>query len=640
MSQNPNPYFSTNDQEPEIVSPETTNLAAPVPGMFKTNSTRLNAFLEKFQQFVLKRWWIILIVTVAISLTFITIFVVISLNKSQPAIDPYDKVLAKIEGPDSLSKGSPDTWKITVENKESTPIQNVQVELNFDSNFEFIMAQSPSPDTPKGNKYSISRLDAFKEGLFQTIITIKGSTKGNIDEDILMGGTVTYIPDALARAQNTGKLAANANIKKTIALPDKRTKTTAAKISLLMGVKDEIVPNNGIGEVNLDIENTSERDIKDLRIRYFYPVGFTYQESVLSQNSLLSTKTKPDDSNNIWNLNLLPRLNKQNLKVKGALFGAGGVNMTFRVDIEIKNGDNWQSISTVSRDITIAAKPLVLTAKINNAGKNFKPGETLNVTVNYENQGTNTVRNAEITASIQDPSDLLDWNTVVFSGGERANVTNKSIKWTGNTLPQLANLGVRVRGEVNFSIKLKEESQFINTLRNENEYILIPQASATGQNIQPLQVSGETVKAKGDIGFVAKITDLGPDPAQINKHTFRVIWELSSKQNKLGDVVLRTRSTLQNPWRASSITPTAKNSEITYNPANGEIIWTPQNVPSYSGISQPVVTISFEMTVEKGANDTNSSVEVYKDLKLSAIDNFTGEKFDKQVGTGNSQFIQ
>lgn len=594
-------------------------------------------YIEIVQNYIYKKWWLILLITVSIAFTFVSVFTYFALTRQNEIAPLYDNVSVKIEAPATISKGSPETWKISIENKELSSLSDVVVDLNLDPNFQYIAGQSTSIDN-LGKQYKIEKLDRFRDGLFQSIITFKGTSKGNVDEDVFVGGTLSYNVDNLIRLQNANRLPANTSVRKTIPIRAVQSKTTAAKIAMLMSVKDEIVSNNNDVKVNLEIENLSEKDIKDLRIRYYYPQGFTYRESLLTQDNILNTVRQPDEGNNIWNIANLQRLNKRKLSIEGSVFQTPGASLSFRADVEIKNGDSWESVSTIARDITIAAKPLAISTRIETSNF-FTAGQTLNFIVNYENQGTNTVKDAQISATVQDPANLLDWSSLQFDGGNRGSLKNNSITWSGNNLPQLANLGIRSKGELKYSVKVKNEANFLNTLRDQSEYILIPQASANGKNIQPIQVNGETYKAQADISFKQTITPLQFADGQTNRRKFRVLWEISTRQNKVDNVIIRTRSILNtDAWNPSSVTPAANSNQISYNPQNGEIVWAVGNVLAYSGISNSIVSISFDLEVEKPVNFASDSIELYKEIAISGVDNFNGTQYSKAVAGKSIEF--
>lgn len=594
-------------------------------------------YFEIVQNYLIKKWWLVLLVTVTLAFTFVSIFAYIAFSNQGDNIPSYNNIDLKLKAPTTVSKGSPAEWSLTISNKETSSLSDISVKFNFDPNFEFISSSSITPIEPSGSLYSINRIDQVSGGLNQSVISFKGTSKGNVDEDIVISAEITYTVDNLIRLKNSNKLPEGISTRKTIKSELKKSKTTAPKVSMLMSVSDEVITNNNETTVNLEIENLSEQDIRDLRIRYYYPQGFTYISSNLSTDNVLLSQKEPSSGNNIWNLENLQRLDKRKLTLTGSVTGAPGASLTFRADIEIRTGDSWDSLSTISRDITIASKPLDLSTSIIN-GNLFEPGQTLNFVIYYENQGTNIVKNAEITASVSDPANLLDFNTIQFEGGLRGNYNNKTITWSGNNLPQLANLGIKSKGELRYSIKLKDEENFLNTLRNQNDYVIIPQASANGNNIQPIQITGETYKAKSDLIFKQTITPLNFEEGQTNRRRFRVLWEINTRQNTVNNVIVRTRSILEtDAWNPSSITPTAKSAQITYNPQNGEIIWNVGNVTSYTGLSNPVQSISFDLEVESpiGGND---KVELYKQITLSGNDDFNGQTYSKAIQGQTVQF--
>lgn len=611
-------------------------LLPPTPKVSLAQKYQLAKKIEAVQSWLLKNWWIALSVTLALAILIVVIVAQVILGNKSIVAGPYNNVLIRLEGPDTLPKGNPGTWKVFIENKESTPLENIEINLDFDKSFEFAKAVSPSPDRPQGDKYKISRLDSYQNGIYQAVVEFQGVTKGNIDEEIEMKGQVSYSPQALSRLKNSGKLAAGETDRRALPLTTLKTRTTSARININMSPTEELVPNNNEAEMTIKFENTSEKEIKDLRIQMIYPQGFTYSTSELRADSFSSSKNTPDDSNNIWLLNTFNRLSSQTLRFKGPVTGANGVKLPFTINMQLRNGENWQTISTRTRDITITGKPLALNTKIisKDNGGVIKPGESLDLVIDYENQGSIPLSNVEITGTIQDPASILDWTSVKFSGGDSGNLENRNLIWSGKNVPQLATLGVNVKGQLRYSIGVKSDQDFLKQNLKQNDYILIPNAQAKAQSLQTVNVSGSTYKSKGDIFFSQAISDITSQATKAisaNKKIYKVTWSISTTQNQINQVEIKARSGLLKTSfddLFSSIRPESKQPELSYISNTGEITWKANSVPAYSGLSNPLMTISFNIVTE------NNDTELFASPEVVGVDDFTGARYTKSGDVG------
>jgi hypothetical protein len=591
--------------------------------------------LEKIKAFLIKRWWLVLIAATVFVVLLVALFALVLLKPTSRNVPDYNNVIVKMEAPESLPKGTPGKWKITIENKEDTPIEGIQVDLDFDKSFEFSRAINPSPDKPEGNVYKISRLDDYKNGIYQQNIEFEGITKGNIDEEIIVKGTISYTPQQLLRMKNSGQLSKEVSERKTLQITPTKTRTTSARININMAPSSDTIVNNGEVEFTVNFENTSEKEIKDLRLQMVYPQGFNYTGSDLRASQFSSTKTTPDESNNIWKIDTFNRLSSQILKFRGTIQGSNNVRMPFTINMQIKNGDNWQTVATRTRDVTIAQKPLLLTTKVSNKDNGFiKPEDQLEIVIDYENQGSSPLKDVEIAGTLQDPAGIVDWTTASFSGGDTGNLDNRTFKWSGKNIPQLANLGVGVKGQLRYNVKTKPINDFIKTNFKQNDYIVIPNAVASAQNLAQVNQSGTTYKSVGDVFLQQTVQDITSEAEKqkaANRKVYKVTWNISTLQNQINQVEIRTKSSLpENSFvdLSSTILPQTRQSELSYSQSTGELVWKVGNIINYTGLTNPIVTISFNITTD------NFEGTLFTAPNLSGTDDFTGVKLTKKGDEG------
>ena len=639
QSQNSYPNVPPNYQSiPQYNNPNNSNSYFQVGSANATETVEIKKENPVWVVFLLAKWWLILLVTVLITLSFVGVYVILNQKPEEP-IGSFNNVSATISGPTTLAKGIPQNWKIVIENREDTAIQQVELRLQFDKSFEFIKAISPRPFTPRGDIYKIARLDAPGQGISQAIIEIQGTTKGDIDEEIILKGVVSYTPDKLVNLQNAGKLPAGQNVRKSISTTTARTLTTAPQITIEMMTDNQVVQNGGEVELNVFFTNTSEQELKDLKVRMNYPDrgAFVYTASELISSNTSPIKTIPDDGNNIWFIPSLQRLQKQTLKIRGNVSGANGVKLTFSADLGIRSGSDYSTITQRVKDITIASQPIIANTFIEGkSGASFRPGEVINVVISYENRGTVPLRNVEIFGFLDDPASVLDWSQAKFIGGDRGNLNNNVVQWRGSNVNQLINLGTRVKGQLRYSVKVKDDDKFLQPGRKQNDYTITPKVQVQADNLQQTEFSGDTYKAQGGLMFEQKITDRGPEPGQINKRRFNVIWTFKTLQNNVNEVTVNTRTALPpNAWVASSITPVALVPQLSYDSTSGQITWKPNKIPGYAGLSTPVVTIGFDLIVESQTTNFNG-IELFETNRITGTDEYTGQRYDQNGPAGKA----
>ncbi len=577
-------------------------------------------FLKKITDFMVKKWWLVLILIVAIAVAGVAAFVL--RPQEAPLSADYSNIEARIEAPQVVNSGSSGLWVVRVLNRNSVAINDVTVTLDFDRTFKFSQSLGEDPLNVRGTEYSLGSLGAIESGSSEGLIRIEGVLIGNIEESSVMTGTVSYTPAPLAsqRSENI--------IQKT--LDSASTLIKSPQVAIVMTPSNQSVQNGGEVSIDVEFENLSDKEIKDVRISMIYPDrgGFEYLDSKLQLSNSSDIRTDPDDGNNVWFVSSIPRIQKQNLKVNGILQGADGVRQTFRVEIAVKDAaGEYKVISQKTRDVTITSQPLIVTTSIR--GKTptstFEPGEDLTFEVEYQNRSTVTLKSVEVIASVEDPADILDYSTLAYVGGSVGDINNRSIVWRANGVPELETVPPQSKGVLQYTAQVKEGDDFAKSDLSQNTYTLQPQAEAKATNQQVVQFTGDLYKATGELNLRQEIEEIPNSDRNSALRRFKVTWTLTNRQNKVNDVTLKTKTTFPpSIWQENSILPSSSSNEISYSSSNGEIIWKPGNIPSYTGISEPEKTITFEMEIN---NETRQNRDLFEDVLVTGIDDFTAESY-------------
>ncbi len=592
------------------------------------NKNRLNfngkGLFKKLTDFLVHRWWLVLILVVAIALSSLGFYAFQLSQNSQ--VESYQNVEAFIEAPTTSSSGSPVRWKVRVVNRNNVSIQNIEVQLNFDRTFRYTKPINPDPSDSSGSLYKLSSLSAVGQGTNEAIIQFEGVLSGNIDEEAVMSGDVSYIP-----TPNIGK----SDQRFSVPIQAERTRITSPQIGITMTPTQREVQNGSEAEIAVVFENTSETELKDLRVRMTYPDrgGFSYTSSELVLGNTADVITTPDDGNNTWFINSLPRLRTQTLKTRGIVQGADGVKLNFLVEIDTLGADGtYETLRSTTTDVVVLSQPLVLTTEFEgkNADKTFEPGETITYAINYQNKSTRTLTNIEILGFIDDNANLLDFTTLAYVGGTQGDLNNGAVQWTARGVPQLENLPPQSRGKLSFSVQLKDDDAFKNTSLPQNTYTLRPRAEAKSAELSSIQFSGEEYKASGELEFVQ---ELKSEETDNNRAIAEVTWILKSRQTRINDVKVEAISTLPpSSWKVDGISPEGQFDNISYNPVNGKIEWNPGAIPEYSGNGKEEVKITFTFDVQAQENQSLARTELFGEPIITGVDDYTGEKYDL---TGN-----
>jgi len=575
----------------------------------------------KIYNFLVKKWWVVAIGVVVFSVLVIAAFVFLSGPQQTAVRTTYPNVVAKITAPKTLPQGTPGTFELSIENKEAVPVSNLKIDLKFDSDFQYLREISPKPDVPEGNKYTIARLDENGGRSSSVKITFEGILTGNTDIEVQMSGEITYQAEI-----GPGRLS---EVNKTN-IDVVRTKITSPQIDLTLTPTQDQVQNNGEAEFTVKLNNRTDQEIRDLRLRMSYPSGqnsFTYTSGEYSSGNTAAPKVSPDDGDNTWLISRLAGGAEHILKVRGKVLGGSNISLTFGAQIGIKTQNNdYRTIRETFKDIKILAQPMKLSTTI--AGKDnskvIVPGETLTFNVTYQNDSQQTFNNVQITSFVTDIANLLDLSTINFSGGERGDITGSQITWQATRVPQLATLRPNQSGQFQYTVKVKELSDFINVSLNQTQYTIRPGVQAKANNLEQIEFVGDLYKGKGQLEFFQDAPVFKNFNPQTNRNVYSFTWRVRTWQNEVNDVVFKAVSPLPPGGWLNKITPEANSSSLSYNNVNGEIIWNVGKLNSYTGRSIPEVSITFEMEVPKSST---KQLAIQKP-NITGTDIFTSERFN------------
>jgi hypothetical protein len=240
------------------------------------------------------------------------------------------------------------------------------------------------------------------------------------------------------------------------------------------------------------------------------------------------------------------------------------------------------------------------------------------------------LNNVELVASINDPADVLDFSTLRYKNGINGTESNETITWGGQSAPFLNSMAPGLEGNIQFSIQVKQKENMINPSLSQGSYTLIPKAEAEADNIQPVIGQGEIYRASGDLRFEEEVS-FREHPTDSNKRLYTITWEIETDQNQYKDLTITTNTSLpNNAWQPDSVQPANLADQLDYNPNTGQIQLKIDQIDSLLGLSKPSLTIQFDLEVTRQSGGFQN-IELHKDVTLTATDDFTGERIERDA---------
>ena len=170
----------------------------------------------------------------------------------------------------------------------------------------------------------------------------------------------------------------------------------SSPVSLSIESNDETISGQSL-EFKVTIASNADAPVKDVLLNVTYPFGFT-----------LESATPPAAKNGFWTLGDLNPGQKKTVVLRGSVSGESGDKRVFRFTAGTRAQTTGTSISAVLADyahtLTVSNPFLGLDIAFNkDAGTSASvaaPGETVNVTVSYENHLATPIVDAVIVAQL------------------------------------------------------------------------------------------------------------------------------------------------------------------------------------------------------------------------------------------------
>ena len=289
------------------------------------------------------------------------------------------------------------------------------------------------------------------------------------------------------------------------------------------------------------VSSNASEPVKDALLSVTYPFGFK-----------LSSATPPPISPGLWDLGDLNPGDSRAVMISGTLVGNPGDQRTFQLQAGTRANSASSSITTTLASeayaMSIAQSFLGLSISINGASSSVSvsPGESIAVSINYQNNLPDAIQNAVVVASFSGAQ--IDGTTVRSQDGFFRS-SDDSMLWNNTTDATLSSIPPGGTGVLKFTFTAPSTAQ----LQNTSSPRIVISLSAAGQRQsesgvpQNLQAAiSQTIGIASDLELAAQglyysnpFASTGPIPPKAGTETtYGIVFTITNTTSDIKDAAL------------------------------------------------------------------------------------------------------
>lgn len=502
-------------------------------------------------------------------------------------------VTIEIDAPSTAQSGGEIVYKIKVNNKDSTKLVDMALELVYDDGVSYV-SSSPKAENLSGSSFSVPDLEP---GSTTPVIIVKTLAQGNVNDSKKLVARLRYKFDNFSSPFSTESSAT--------------TRLVAADVVLdLSG--PESANTSEVVKYKLYYRNSSNKDVDNGRMRLTYPEGFSFANS----NPATSL------SNNTWNIGTLKANSSGEIAFEGA-FRDARINQSFTFTAEFQvtddNGDYFTQSSTTFAT-SILSQPLTVEGKLSgsSAGGVSDPGDTVSVELQFKNNTQIVNTGVQVIAQLEGGS--------IVPGSiksEAGFVQDQTITWNASSLGLLENLNPGDGGSVKLSFQIAEPA---TTSDNKNLTIVVRPRIKSNQNQTLLPGSDIEIKISSPSGLNGSVSHVdGELPPRVGVQSgFKVRLALLNSSNDYRNGQLIGYVPVGVTLDTGSITGSEK-SLVKYDSTTGKLTWDVGQLLAHSGSARPERVLEFNVRFTPSSSQVGQGVTLFKTITFQAVDDFTSQ---------------
>ena len=281
------------------------------------------------------------------------------------------RVALALFAPESASSGEEIEYKVTVENRNNFDL--------VDAGLSFFYPEGSVPLNEDGQPLNslVSNLNLAvlknrdkKEFSFRAVIS---GEKGEVKK---AKAKLTYSPSSFLSVFQKSEEAA--------------TTVSRVFVPLVLSAPPAVLSGQRV-QISLDLRNETEGDLKNFRVVFSYPDGFSFKKAAPS----------PDEGADVFNLIFLKAGEGIRISVEGEISGFEKEGKRFAAVLKKKIGGRYFDIQKAQALLTVSSPLLAADVSVNDS-KNYiaKAGDKLKYAIKFSNNSNNNFSALELSAKL------------------------------------------------------------------------------------------------------------------------------------------------------------------------------------------------------------------------------------------------
>lgn len=520
----------------------------------------------------------------------------LAFKKSPPAVPKDANVAINVVVPQTLASGGEAVYAIDLKNNDSQKLVKLQLELTYPDGMSFVDS-GPSSFKPVNLSGTLFPVPDLLPGQ-DTPLFLKVKATGNVGDQKTLDLKLHY---------------SYSNFNSEFVKDQTATVRLGASDVSIELVGPTSANNAQLVIYDVKYQNNSGSDIQNARVKMDYPAGFNFAQGT----------PPPDLGSDTWNIGTLAKGSSGQMEIQGTFVSVNpGESKIATAEFLILGQDGQYFTQNSSTFATgISSLPLLVSQTLQNNNQNgvINPGDNLNFTIHYQNNGTTVATGVNVVVTLD--TKVADLSSIRAQG---AQINNNSILWNASSVAQLESLAPNESGDLSFSVQInnpatKDSSKNLSLVSNikikSNEYdTYFPGAALTLKVSSPSAIGTALTYVSGAL------------PPQAGRSTvYKVQLALSNSSNDFSNGVLTAFIPLgPGGLVAGSLTP-AEASNVQYDGSTGKLTWNFGSLAAYAGRFSQKKILEFQVKLSPASSQVGQAPVLVKTIAVSAKDLFTGQ---------------
>lgn len=506
-----------------------------------------------------------------------------------------NQIKLNIEGPQNVSLGSENAYKITFENLQNVKLKNATLTVYYPEGFSFTNSSAPSKNSGH-TEWDLGIIGAKKKGE----LIISGKSYGALNKEASWRILLNYQPENF-----------NSILQKIITFT---TGINQSPVSVSISGLNKAAVGTEV-EYTFKIKADADFNVPALELSPTWPANFHL------------TSTTPAIKRSSWTIaSTTPEMI---FKARGQFSGAEDKPGEIKATLYLiqQNSDQKFEIATANLNTEVVKNALNLNLAINGSLNNFssKPGEMLNITLKAKNSSAMILNKAAIKFTLDAPSvekqSMLNWLEMKDEHdgtvkGEQINsdIRRGIITWDSKKIASLSELKPDDEVSVDIGMPIKTLNDFDFSATNEFKI------NATAE-ISFLNINGKTQVVVSNPIIIIINSDLAFETRDTisatadGKELHEITWKLTNNAHPLKNISVSADFYGDTTWQEPTSIPAG---EVKFDPKTKTATWTVAQMPA----SLDLLALPLNILLNKKDPTQNT---LMSKVKISVEDTITSE---------------